>query len=379
MLISMFAVSAFAADYTDVTGHWGESAIARWSDDGIVEGRGDGQFAPNATLTRAEAATIFVRLLGLDETDDSLNFGDVPADAWYTDAVYKCAAAGIVEGNGDGTYSPNANIRREDVFLMFARAMGIPDAEEMDHTFDDGSKIDSWAVGAVNALVNLGYIHGMSDSIMDPTASINRASIMTLLDNSISDYITEDGVAEVKGTAIVLIRAKNVTLTGNITGSIVVAEEGAKVDLSGVTGDVTVYVRDDDVEIVGAPVGTTVEAAEDVSGTEVNGKAVEAGASTEVTKTTSTSTGSTGSTGSAGGSSTPSGNGSNDAPTGNTTPGGGTGGTTPGENAGNTTPGGGTGGTTPGENTGNTTPGGGTGAGTGGGNTTDNNEANGST
>jgi hypothetical protein len=305
MLVSMFAMSASAVEYKDVAGTWGESSITRWSDSGIVEGRENGLFAPNATLTRAEAATIFVRLLGLTEIDSSISFTDVPADAWYADAVYKCATAGIVEGVGGGKYSPLNPIKREDMFKIFALALNVSEADTMNRTYADGDDIDSWAVGYVNALVNLGYIQGISATKMAPQNSINRASMMKLLDNAISDYITEDGTYAVeeattprgaaetktlKGTGIILIRAKNVTLKGKITGTIVVSQDDAKLDLSGVTAPVSITIRNKNVELVDVPEGSTVTVGAKATGAVVNGEEVKPGTTITVEEDTGDNT-----------------------------------------------------------------------------------------
>ena len=113
MAVSLFTVGASAAEptYGDTAGHWAEASIERWSGYGIIQGS-NGKFDPDGQLTCAQLATILARLLKLPAAKDA-GFIDNPADAWYYDAINRCAAAGILKGNGDGTVTPNASITRE--------------------------------------------------------------------------------------------------------------------------------------------------------------------------------------------------------------------------------------------------------------------------
>ena len=97
-LLPTMAVAA--GSYADTNGHWAESSIERWSAYGIIQGS-NGKFDPNGQLTCAQLATILARLLKLPAAKDA-GFIDNPADAWYYDAINRCAAAGILKGNGDG-------------------------------------------------------------------------------------------------------------------------------------------------------------------------------------------------------------------------------------------------------------------------------------
>ena len=110
MLLSLLPAGTLAATttFSDIQNHWGKNAIERWSSYGIVSGTGDGIFSPDADITRAEMAQIYVNLLHLTEKADISNFTDVAANAWYADAVAKCVAAGIFSGTSATTFSPAA-------------------------------------------------------------------------------------------------------------------------------------------------------------------------------------------------------------------------------------------------------------------------------
>ena len=84
----------------DVAQSWAADSIHRWLEAGLVEGNDQGLFRPAANLTRGELATIFVRLLGLTEQAEN-RYADLKGDEWYADAILKCTAAGILEGDGE--------------------------------------------------------------------------------------------------------------------------------------------------------------------------------------------------------------------------------------------------------------------------------------
>lgn len=92
------------ARYEDTSGHWAESAIDTWSEYGIIKGYA-GVFRPGDMITRGEMATVLDRLLQL-QTKAENSFADL-GESWYTDAVLRCVAAGILQGDGVNV-RPNA-------------------------------------------------------------------------------------------------------------------------------------------------------------------------------------------------------------------------------------------------------------------------------
>lgn len=235
------AVAASPSSYDDISGHWAESSIDRWSGYGVVNGAGDGQFAPDRTLTRAEAAQIFANLLGLTAAASLGEYTDVAVGSWYYDAIAKCVAAGILTGTGNGTMSPETVISRQELFVMYARALSIQPKTSADTSFTDSASVASWAAGYINALADMGAIQGGGDGSLDPAGDINRASFVALLDQSISGYANTDN-ATVGGTSgIVLVVADDVTVMGNVESLVVVGGSagisGSSVGTITVTGD----------------------------------------------------------------------------------------------------------------------------------------------
>lgn len=229
MAVSLFTVGASAAEpiYGDTAGHWAEASIERWSGYGIIQGS-NGLFDPNGQLTCAQLATILAKLLKLPAAKDA-GFTDNTANAWYYDAINRCAAAGILNGNGDGTVTPEAPITRERAMVMLARALGIEPIRKPDLTkYTDAAKVAPYAQGMVAAMIEAGIVGGVTADELAPQDNINRASTVTILDRAISTYADKAGATvKADGKGIVLVVAENVKITGAPEGTKIVVADGA--------------------------------------------------------------------------------------------------------------------------------------------------------
>ncbi len=229
MTVSLFTVGTGAVEptYGDTAGHWAESSIERWSGHGIIQGS-NGLFDPNGQLTCAQLATILAKLLKLPAAKDA-GFTDNTADAWYYDAINRCAAAGILNGNGDGTVTPEAPITRERAMVMLARALGIEPIRKPDLTkYTDAAQVSAYAQGYVAALIEAGIVGGVTADELAPQDNINRASTVTILDRAISTYADEAGATvKADGKGLVLVVAENVKITGAPEGTKIVVADGA--------------------------------------------------------------------------------------------------------------------------------------------------------
>ena len=229
MTVSLLTVGtgAVGPTYGDTAGHWAESSIERWSAYGIIQGSND-LFDPNGQLTCAQLATILAKLLKLPAAKDA-GFTDNTADAWYYDAINRCAAAGILNGNGDGTVTPEAPITRERAMVMLARALGIEPIRKPDLTkYTDAAQVSAYAQGYVAALIEAGIVGGVTADELAPQDNINRASTVTILDRAISTYADQAGATvKADGKGIVLVVAENVKITNAPEGTKIVVADGA--------------------------------------------------------------------------------------------------------------------------------------------------------
>lgn len=269
MAVSLFTVGASAAEptYGDTAGHWAEASIERWSGYGIIQGS-NGKFDPDSQLTCAQLATILARLLKLPAAKDA-GFIDNPADAWYYDAINRCAAAGILKGNGDGTVTPNASITRERAMVMLARALGIEPLSRPDLSkYTDVAQVSPYAQGYLAALIEAGIVGGVTADRLAPQDNITRAATVTILDRAIQTYADKAGAAVSASGGLVLVVADDVTVSGTIgrllipTDNIVVIVSGSKnIGSIAITGNHSTVILDnataDDVTISG--VGSKVE------------------------------------------------------------------------------------------------------------------------
>ncbi|MBQ8003385.1 MAG: S-layer homology domain-containing protein, partial [Clostridia bacterium] len=127
MVLSFNVSFAQAAEYTDVPdSHKYAEAINLLSGIGIITGYGNGTFRPEGTITRAEAATIMVRVLGLDDNVQQANtiFTDVDKSHWASGYINIAVENGIVNGFPQGTFLPDDSVTYEQIVKMVVCAIG---------------------------------------------------------------------------------------------------------------------------------------------------------------------------------------------------------------------------------------------------------------
>lgn len=235
MVFSLLPVSAWAEEttYSDVAGHWAQSAILRWSDYGVLQGS-EGKFSPDGTLTRGQMAVILSRLLNLPAAP-SAGFTDVAPDAWYADGINRCAAAGILQGS-EGKAMPEDPITREQAMVMLCRALGIA-AEDVGvlAAFSDLSLASDYARPYVAALVKAGVVKGDANGLLNPLSKITRAEIVTMVDRLVGHYAKEAGAfVDASDGALVIVVAENVKIVNAPAGTkIIVAEKATGLTVNG--------------------------------------------------------------------------------------------------------------------------------------------------
>ena len=222
MMISMLPARVSAA-FSDVQGHWAQAEIEKWSEKGIIQGY-NGVFRPNEPVTRAEMAVMLDRIMNYQEKADNL-FNDLGQN-WYTDAILKANAAGIMVGS-NGNVRPEDNITREEAAVMISRALKVEtDKADQKAGFKDNDQISGWSKEYVLALNEKGYVKGDPNGNFNPKANITRAEVVAILNNSIKALYTYAGEYSdevVDGT--VIINAPFVVLKNmEIKGDLIIAE-----------------------------------------------------------------------------------------------------------------------------------------------------------
>ena len=157
---------------------------------GLMSGMGNGSFAPGEYATRAQAAQILYNLHGNPEVSGGTPFTDVPEGAWYQKAVTWAHSVGIVNGVTATTFSPNANITRQDFVLMLMRYLN--NVRMVDRTwkpddlsrFVDAGSVGSWALDAMKDAVAINAISGVTVDgrlCIQPARNATRAEAAKIL------------------------------------------------------------------------------------------------------------------------------------------------------------------------------------------------------
>lgn len=165
-------------DVLDENAWYYDAVYAAW-DAGLMNGVGEGLFAPNATLDRATLATVLYREAGEPAAKGTASFTDIAEGQWYTDAVNWAAEQGVVNGYPDGTFRPEAPITRQEMATMLYRLAKAEKVEEDKlASFPDAASVADWAKDAMNWAVSTEIVNGSTHddkvNYLDPTATALR-------------------------------------------------------------------------------------------------------------------------------------------------------------------------------------------------------------
>ncbi|GAA0136336.1 hypothetical protein YSY43_31770 [Paenibacillus sp. YSY-4.3] len=166
--------------FVDVNGSYAQNAIQELAEKGIINGRGDGKFDPTGNIERQDFAIILAKALNLDMNNApaTATFSDVPTGHYSYAAVEAALQAGLIRGYGDQQFGNGANLSRQDMAVIFTRALGVDVSGQGDKlAFTDKDDISSYARDAVAAAVELGLIKGNTDGSFSPLQSADRQSV----------------------------------------------------------------------------------------------------------------------------------------------------------------------------------------------------------
>ena len=166
-------------DFADVPTDAYYYEAVKWAQEkGITGGIGNGLFGPNQPCTRAQIVTFLWRAAGSPEPKTMSSFADVSMDAYYAKAVAWAVENGITTGTGDGKFSPDATCTRAQSVTFLFRAIGkLVDSKA---EFSD-VLTDSYYANAVAWAVENGVTNGIGDGLFGPDNSCTRAQIVTFL------------------------------------------------------------------------------------------------------------------------------------------------------------------------------------------------------
>ncbi len=170
-----------------VDGAWYEKSLTYCYEHGYMKGMSHGYFSPEGKLTRAMAVQIFYAINSDSTSFTSTSFTDVSRNAWYYKAVEWAYSMGIVKGTGEGRFSPNANVTRQDFFVIlynYSSVFSHYDTEEITDSylwFDDNDNIADYADDAMNWAVCHKILSGYANNTVKPRKYITRAEITSII------------------------------------------------------------------------------------------------------------------------------------------------------------------------------------------------------
>lgn len=176
-----------ANKFTDVAeSDWFYNCVMTLAERNIISGMGNSKFAPSANISRAQFATILANLAKANLAETTTPFADVSADAWYAKAVAWAYSNGIVNGKSQTEFAPDANVSRQEMAVMITRYVANVAKVTLVESnaqaeFNDDAAIAAYAREAVYAMQRAGIIGGKPGNIFDPTANATRAEASKMI------------------------------------------------------------------------------------------------------------------------------------------------------------------------------------------------------
>ncbi len=169
-----------SSQFSDIEKHWAKDYIIALLNEGIVKGMTDTKFEPDSSLTRAQFLMMLSKVSDGEnlKVTPTVQFSDVKSGMWYTDCINWGVANGIVNGMGNGKFAPDAKVSREQMCVMISNYFDYKGMEwekpEAALNFPDKSKISSWAEPSVKKVVGEGIMSGRADGTFDPLGNATR-------------------------------------------------------------------------------------------------------------------------------------------------------------------------------------------------------------
>jgi len=188
---------AATPEFPDIAGTWAERYIAMAAVQGLVIGDNTGLYRPASTMTRAEFVMILWRAQGSPKPRGKASFTDIP-DPWYQDAIAWAEENEVVNGMGNGCFAPRGNVTRQQVVTILHRLCGRPKGMEVlfastyDTLFPDSGKIHDWARDAVYWSLYREIYCGVGTpdpgTHLEPLADADRSQIAVMMVRYLEKY-----------------------------------------------------------------------------------------------------------------------------------------------------------------------------------------------
>ena len=169
--------------FTDVSKEaWYYKDVEFVYENDLMVGTGDDVFSPDTIVNRAMLVTVLWRLEGSPIVDSPIDFVDVPANEWYTDAVNWAASNGIVNGYGDGIFGAINDLTHEQIMAILNRyAVYKKLSENVSGNADNSYTNSEWAENNILWADINGMFDGIGSDISNLTKGATRAELAAYL------------------------------------------------------------------------------------------------------------------------------------------------------------------------------------------------------
>lgn len=183
-----------AMDFDDVrTSDWFYEDVQYAISAGLFNGTGDTTFSPNNPMTRAMIVTVLYRLEGEPKVEDYADFIDVGRHEWYTNAVAWASENEIVNGVGNDRFAPNNHITREQMAAILYRYAEYKDYDTSDSNnltgYSDYSQISAYALNPLKWANAENLINGRTATTLAPAGTATRAEVAAILHRFVENVV----------------------------------------------------------------------------------------------------------------------------------------------------------------------------------------------
>lgn len=170
--------------YADTQGHWAVQQIISAAERGLMAGVSSTAFAPDRSLTRAEAAVVLCRLFDLSPAPSSQKDFSDTRQHWARTYIRTAQYHGLVSGVGDNRYAPDSPVSRQEMAVMLDQALSLNVSIPSRSPFPDVSRQETpWSYQAILRLYQAGILSGFDDGTFRPAARLSRAELAAMLYN----------------------------------------------------------------------------------------------------------------------------------------------------------------------------------------------------
>ena len=183
--------------FDDIKKHWAKDFIDYVIGRGLLDASTENKFYPDEKMTRGMLATALGKLAGVNIEDYKTNsFNDVKNDSSYRPYIEWAYSKGIIDGVGDGKFAPDKSITREEMAVIFERYAKVTGYEipvtRKASIYEDTENIGSEYMAAVKAMQQAGIMTDIDKNKFNPKGEVTRAEVSAMLSRYIKLTITPE-------------------------------------------------------------------------------------------------------------------------------------------------------------------------------------------